>query len=82
MIGRIAVIRAMRNSTARRGRTVAVQVREIGSGAAQRQAREKLPDAARRRDFDVIRLRLGVAPSPICSQHCKNSNILASVLFF
>jgi len=31
-----------------------VQVREIGSGAIKRQAREKLIEAARRREIDVV----------------------------
>ena len=33
--------RAMREYAARRGWTIAVQVREVGSGAARREAREK-----------------------------------------
>jgi DNA invertase Pin-like site-specific DNA recombinase len=45
---------AMREYAARRGWTVAMQVREVGSGAAQRQAREKLLEAARRREIDVV----------------------------
>jgi DNA invertase Pin-like site-specific DNA recombinase len=39
---------------ARRGWTVAMQVKEIGSGASARQLREKLLEAARRRDIDVV----------------------------
>ena len=31
-----------------------MQVKEVGSGAAQRQLREKLLDAARRREIDVV----------------------------
>src|SRR3954463_1863064 len=46
--------RAMREYTARRGWTIAVQVREVGSGAAKREAREKLLEAARRREIDVV----------------------------
>jgi putative DNA-invertase from lambdoid prophage Rac len=46
--------RAMREYAARRGWTVDVQVREVGSGAAKREAREKLLDAARRREIDVV----------------------------
>jgi putative DNA-invertase from lambdoid prophage Rac len=45
---------AMREYAARRGWTVAMQVREVGSGAAQRQAREKPLKAARRRQIDVV----------------------------
>jgi putative DNA-invertase from lambdoid prophage Rac len=47
-------IRALRQYAARRGWTIALQVKEIGSGAAQRQLREKLLDAARRREIDVV----------------------------
>lgn len=46
--------RAMREYAARRGWTVDVHVREVGSGAAKREAREKLLDAARRREIDVV----------------------------
>lgn len=46
--------RAMREYAARRGWAIVMQVREIGSGAAKRQAREKLLEAARRREIDVV----------------------------
>jgi putative DNA-invertase from lambdoid prophage Rac len=46
--------RAMREYAGRRGWTIAMQVREVGSGAVKRQAREKLLEAARRRDIDVV----------------------------
>ena len=46
--------RALREYAARRGWTIAMQVREVGSGAARRQAREKLLEAARRREIDVV----------------------------
>jgi resolvase-like protein len=46
--------RAMREYTARRGWTIAMQVREVNSGAAKREAREKLLEAARRREIDVV----------------------------
>lgn len=46
--------RAMREYAARRGWTIAMQVRDIGSGAAKREAREKLLEAARRREIDVV----------------------------
>src|SRR5580658_10717230 len=45
---------AMREYAARRGWTIAMQVREVNSGATQRQAREKLLEAARRRQIDVV----------------------------
>ena len=47
-------IRALREYAARRGWTIALQVKEVGSGASQRQLREKLLDAARRREIDVV----------------------------
>jgi putative DNA-invertase from lambdoid prophage Rac len=47
-------IRALREYAARRGWTIAIQVKEVGSGAAQRELREKLLDAARRREIDVV----------------------------
>ena len=46
--------RAMREYTARRGWNVAMQVREVNSGAVRRQSREKLSEAARRREIDVV----------------------------
>ena len=46
--------RAMREYAARRGWTIAMQVHEVGSGAAKREAREKLLEAARRREIDVV----------------------------
>jgi DNA invertase Pin-like site-specific DNA recombinase len=47
-------IRALREYSARRGWAIALQVKEVGSGASQRQLREKLMDAARRREIDVV----------------------------
>jgi putative DNA-invertase from lambdoid prophage Rac len=46
--------RTMREYAARRGWTIALQVREVGSGAAKREARERILEAARRRDIDVV----------------------------
>jgi DNA invertase Pin-like site-specific DNA recombinase len=46
--------RAMREYAARRRWMIALQVREVGSGGTQRQLREKLLDAARRREIDVV----------------------------
>ena len=46
--------RAMREYAAGRGGTIAMQVREVNSGAARREAREKLIEAARRREIDVV----------------------------
>lgn len=46
--------RAMREYAARRGWTVTMQVKEVGSGAAERQMRGKMMEAARRRDINVV----------------------------
>lgn len=46
--------RAMRDYADRRGWTIALQVKEVGSGAALRTMREQLIDAARRREIDVV----------------------------
>jgi DNA invertase Pin-like site-specific DNA recombinase len=46
-------IRALREYAGRRGWTIASQVK-VGSGASQRQQREKMLDAARRREIDVV----------------------------
>jgi putative DNA-invertase from lambdoid prophage Rac len=47
-------IRAMREYAARRSWTIAMQVREVNSGAARREARERVMDAARRREIDLV----------------------------
>src|SRR6266849_2044254 len=47
-------IRAMREYAGKRNWTIAQQVKEVGSGASQRQLREKLLEAARRREIDVV----------------------------
>src|SRR6266853_594897 len=47
-------IRALRDYAARRGWTIAMQVKEVRSGASQRQLRERLLEAARRREIDVV----------------------------
>ena len=47
-------MRALRDYAARRGWAVAMQVREIGSGASARELREKIVEAARRRQIDVV----------------------------
>jgi putative DNA-invertase from lambdoid prophage Rac len=46
--------RAMREYASRRGWTIALQVREVNAGAARREAREKILDAARRREIDLV----------------------------
>jgi len=47
-------IRSLREYAVRRGWIVTMQVQEVGSGASQRQRREKLLEAARRREIDVV----------------------------
>jgi putative DNA-invertase from lambdoid prophage Rac len=46
--------RAMRKYAERRGWVIAMQVREVNSGAARREARERLMEAARRREIDLV----------------------------
>ena len=46
--------RAMREYAARRGWRIVLQVREVNSGAAKREARERLLEAARRREIDLV----------------------------
>jgi DNA invertase Pin-like site-specific DNA recombinase len=46
--------RAMREYASRRGWAIVLQVREVNSGAARREAREKVMDAARRREIDLV----------------------------
>ena len=46
--------RALREYATRRGWTIALQVKEIGSGASQRERREQRLEAARRREIDVV----------------------------
>jgi DNA invertase Pin-like site-specific DNA recombinase len=47
-------IRALREYAARRGWGIAMQMREVGSGAVERKARERLLEAARRREIDIV----------------------------
>jgi putative DNA-invertase from lambdoid prophage Rac len=47
-------IRAMREFAGKRGWTIAVQIKEVGSGASERELRERLLAAARRREIDVV----------------------------
>ena len=47
-------IRAMRQYAAKRGWTIATQIKEVGSGASQRELRETLLASARRRVIDVV----------------------------
>jgi len=46
--------RAMREYADRRGWMIALQIREVNSGTARREAREKLLEAARRREIDLV----------------------------
>lgn len=46
--------RAMREYTARRGWTIAMQVKEVGSGAALRPRRDEMMEAARRRRSTLL----------------------------
>jgi DNA invertase Pin-like site-specific DNA recombinase len=47
-------MRALREYANKRGWTIAMQVKEVGSGAITRELRQQLIDAARRREIDVV----------------------------
>jgi putative DNA-invertase from lambdoid prophage Rac len=47
-------IHAMSDFAAKRNWTIAVQIKEVGSGASERQLRQRLLAAARRREIDVV----------------------------
>jgi putative DNA-invertase from lambdoid prophage Rac len=47
-------IRAIREYALKRGWTIAVQIKEIGSGTVERERSESLMAAARRRENDVV----------------------------
>ena len=47
-------LRAMREYAAARGWTIVLQVKEVGSGASERELRQKLMDAARLREIDIV----------------------------
>ncbi|MGA7415398.1 MAG: recombinase family protein [Bryobacteraceae bacterium] len=47
-------MRALREYASSRDWTVALQVKEVGSGAVAREQRQQLIDAARRREIDVV----------------------------
>jgi DNA invertase Pin-like site-specific DNA recombinase len=47
-------IRTMREYAAKRGWSIAAQIKEVGSGASHRELRETLIAAARRREVDVV----------------------------
>lgn len=47
-------LHAMRDFAAKRNWTIAVQIKEVGSGASERELRQQLVAAARRREIDVV----------------------------
>ena len=47
-------MRAMREYASKRGWMIAVQIKEVGSGAVERELPEQLLAAARRREIDVV----------------------------
>ncbi len=47
-------MRAMREYAATRGWTIVLQVKEVGSGVSERELRQKLMEAARRREIDIV----------------------------
>ena len=72
-------MRTMREYAAKRGWEIAVQIKEVGSGAVERELRDKLMAAARRREIDVVLVwRLdrwgGLSPTWwLRSKICRNS---------
>jgi len=77
--------RAMREYVERRGWTIALQIREVGSGAAKREAREKLLEAARRREIDLVLVwrldRWGRSVTESAGHSFRNWSIWVSVRF-
>jgi putative DNA-invertase from lambdoid prophage Rac len=47
-------MRAMREYVVTRGWTIVIQVKEVGSGASGRELRQKLMEAARRREINIV----------------------------
>src|SRR5262245_232588 len=47
-------IRTLREYTAKRGWSIATQIKEVASGATDRPLRQQLMDAARRREIDLV----------------------------
>ena len=61
-----------------------MQVKEVGSGVVQRELREKLLDAARRREIDVVlvwRLDRWAGRWRTCSRHFRSWTISESVSY-
>jgi hypothetical protein len=56
-------VRIIREYATKRAWTIAVQVKEIGSGAVERQLRQQLFDAAMRRDINLVRVFLRLTGS-------------------
>ena len=67
--------RAMREYAARRGWAIALQVREVGSGAAKREGREELLEAARRRQIECAGWNAGAGRSRTYWRHSRNWSI-------
>jgi len=67
------------------GGPIAMQVRDVGSGAARRQAREQLREAVRRREIDAVlvwRLEsLGPVSDRPAGDNCRNWSILESASY-
>ena len=72
-------IRAMREYAAKRDWTIVTQVKEIGSGASQRELRESLLATARRREIDVVLVwRLDRKSTRLNSSHIPLSRMPSS----
>ena len=72
-------IRSMREYAAKRGWSVVAQIKEIGSGASQRELRETLIAAARRREIDgVLVWRLDRWAGPLRTWFRRSRNFSTS----
>jgi DNA invertase Pin-like site-specific DNA recombinase len=54
-------MRNLREYAVNRGWSVAMQVKEVGSGAAERELRQEMIDAARRREIDIVLVGVSIA---------------------
>jgi len=68
----------MRDYAAKRGWSLVAQIKEVGSGASQRELRESLLATARRREIDVVmvwRLDRWAGPSQTWFPRYRNFSI-------
>ncbi len=73
-------IRTMREYAAKRGWRIVAQIKEVGSGASERELRTTLIVAARRREVDVVLCGVwiaGAGPSRTWFRRSRNFSISA-----